>query len=87
MWLKRFIIIVPSLQIPLMPFDFGRYSPTWVEWSITAAGFAGFVLMFTLFAKMFPIISVWELAEAPEKVALGGKPVSTEETVRRYAAQ
>ncbi len=63
MWLKRFVIVVPTLQVPLMPFDFGRYQPTWVEWSITAGAFAGFVLIFALFSKLFPIISVWEVAE------------------------
>ncbi|MBI3954204.1 MAG: polysulfide reductase NrfD [Chloroflexi bacterium] len=69
MWLKRFVIVVPSLQVPLMPFDFGRYQPTWVEWSVTAGAFAGFILIFALFSKVFPIISVWEVAEQEEKAA------------------
>jgi hypothetical protein len=34
-----------------------------VEWSITAASFAGFVLIFALFAKLIPGISVWEMVE------------------------
>ena len=33
MWIKRFIIVVPTLEVPLMPFDFGTYTPTWVELS------------------------------------------------------
>src|SRR3989304_9544122 len=40
MWLKRFVIVIPSLQVPLMPFEFGAYNPTWVEWSITLGAFA-----------------------------------------------
>jgi molybdopterin-containing oxidoreductase family membrane subunit len=63
MWVKRFVIIIPSLQVPLMPFEFGSYAPTWVEWSVTAGAFAGFVLAFALFAKVFPLISIWEVAE------------------------
>ncbi|MBI2861081.1 MAG: polysulfide reductase NrfD [Chloroflexi bacterium] len=63
MWLKRFVIVVPSIQVPLMPFEFGSYSPTWVEWSITAAAVAGFVLVFAIFAKLIPLISIWEVAE------------------------
>jgi Ni/Fe-hydrogenase subunit HybB-like protein len=63
MWLKRFVIVVPSLEVPLMPYEWGVYSPTWVEYAITLGAFAAFALIFTLFAKVFPIISVWEVAE------------------------
>jgi len=63
MWLKRYLIVVSSLAAPGVPIDWGAYFPTWVEWSITAAGFAGFALLFALFAKVFPIISIWELRE------------------------
>ncbi|MDP2719629.1 MAG: NrfD/PsrC family molybdoenzyme membrane anchor subunit [Dehalococcoidia bacterium] len=67
MWIKRFIIVVPSLKVPLMPFEFGTYTPTWVEWSITAAAFAAFVLIFAVFAKIMPLISIWEVAEENEQ--------------------
>ena len=69
MWVKRFVIVVPSLQVPLMPFEFGIYTPTWVEWSITAAAFAAFVLIFAIFAKLMPIVSIWEVAEESETAA------------------
>lgn len=64
MWLKRFVIIVPSLALPQLAYDWGSYTPTWVEWSITAAAFAGFVLLYTVFSKIFPIVSIWETSEA-----------------------
>ncbi len=67
MWVKRFVIIVPSLQVPLMPFEYGTYTPTWVEVSVTAGLSAIFVLLFALFVKAFPIISIWEVAEEVEK--------------------
>jgi molybdopterin-containing oxidoreductase family membrane subunit len=66
MWIKRFVIVIPTLQVPLMPFEFGAYTPTWVEWSITAGAFAAFVLIFALFAKLVPLISIWEVAEESE---------------------
>ena len=69
MWVKRFIITVPSLQVPLMPFEFGAYTPTWVEWSITAAAFAAFMLIFALVVKFIPVISIWEMAEETETQA------------------
>ncbi|MBI4304671.1 MAG: polysulfide reductase NrfD, partial [Chloroflexi bacterium] len=66
MWIKRFVVVIPSLQVPLMPFEFGAYTPTWVEWSITAAAFAAFILIFAIAAKVIPLISVWEVAEEAE---------------------
>ncbi|MGZ6543698.1 MAG: NrfD/PsrC family molybdoenzyme membrane anchor subunit [Actinomycetota bacterium] len=63
MWLKRFVIVVPSMALPLMPYEWGTYRPTWVEWSITAAAFAAFALVFVLLARIFPVISVWEIQE------------------------
>ncbi|MFH0942260.1 MAG: NrfD/PsrC family molybdoenzyme membrane anchor subunit [Chloroflexota bacterium] len=66
MWIKRFIIIIPTLEVPLMPYEFGTYRPTWVEWSITAGAFAGFILIFAILAKVLPLISIWEVAEEAE---------------------
>ena len=65
MWIKRFVIIIPTLQVPLMPFDFefGTYTPSWVEISITSAGFAGFVLIIALLSKVMPIMPTWEMSE------------------------
>jgi molybdopterin-containing oxidoreductase family membrane subunit len=67
MWLKRFVIVIPSIQVPLMPFEFGSYNPSWVEWSITLGAFAAFVLIFTIFSKFMPLISIWEVKEEFEK--------------------
>lgn len=69
MWLKRFVIVIPSLALPVMPYEWGVYQPTWVEISISLAAIAAFALLFTLFAKVFPIISVWEVEEGWEQEA------------------
>jgi len=66
MWLKRLVIVVPSMALPLMPYEWGSYHPTWVEYSITAAGFAGFALVFIVLARIFPVISAWEIREGWE---------------------
>ena len=68
MWMKRFIIVIPTLAAPFMPVQTPggvalSYVPTWVEWSITAAAFATFTLLYFLFATVFPIISIWEVTE------------------------
>ncbi len=62
MWVKRFIIVVPTLALPQLAYDWGSYTPTWVELSITAAAVAGFTLLYTVFSRLFPIVSIWETA-------------------------
>lgn len=63
MFIERYLIIVPSLSHKNMPFIWGTYSPSWVEFSITAGAFAGFALMYTLFAKFFPMVAVTDVRE------------------------
>ena len=74
MWIERFLIIVPSLAHKFLPYSWGTYRPTWVEITITVGTFAGMALLYTLFAKAVPIISIWELKaglrKKPETVAV-----------------
>jgi molybdopterin-containing oxidoreductase family membrane subunit len=66
MWIERYVIVVTGLRVPLMPYEPASYTPTWVEWSLLAAGLALFALLITVFTKVFPIIAVWEVAEDHE---------------------
>ncbi len=66
MWIERYVIVVTGLRVPLMPYEPASYAPTWVEWSLLAAGLALFALLITVFTKVFPIIAVWEVAEDHE---------------------
>jgi len=66
MWLERFIIVVPTLSFPRLPFPHGVYAPTWVEWGETAGSLGLFALFYLLFTKFFPIISIWEIREGRE---------------------
>ena len=59
-WAKRFIIVVPSLLRPLLPFPSGSYSPTWIEWSIVAGTVALAILLYVVFIKVFPIVEAEE---------------------------
>jgi molybdopterin-containing oxidoreductase family membrane subunit len=61
MWLERYLIVVPSLARKFLPYSWGDYQPTWVEISITAGTFCGMALLYLLFSKAVPIISMWEL--------------------------
>ncbi len=63
MWVERYFIVVTGLRAPLLPYEPANYTPTWVEWSITAGGFAFFALLVVLFVKVFPIMAVYEMVE------------------------
>jgi molybdopterin-containing oxidoreductase family membrane subunit len=61
MWLERFLIVVPSLGHKYLPYAWATYRPRPVELLITISTFAAMVLLYTLFAKFVPIISIWEM--------------------------
>jgi Ni/Fe-hydrogenase subunit HybB-like protein len=67
MWLERFTIVIPTLVNPRLPYERGFYHPTWVEFSLTAGCFAAFILLYAVFSKLFPIVSVWEIREGREQ--------------------
>ncbi len=66
MWLERFTIVIPSLSNPRVRIHTFVYVPSWVEWSLMAGCFAAFALLYMGFTKLFPIVSIWELAAADE---------------------
>lgn len=75
MWLKRYVIVVPTLGSPFMPPSTTHgshlvYIPTWVEWTITVSAFAASCLFYIIFSKIFPIVSIWEVAETPGTIAV-----------------
>lgn len=64
LWITRFVIVVPSLTRPYLPYPTGSYTPTWVEWSLVGGTFAIVILFYTLFTKFFPIVSLTEIERA-----------------------
>jgi Ni/Fe-hydrogenase subunit HybB-like protein len=63
LWIKRYLIIIPTLETPLLPLqdmrpEYIHYTPTLVEWLLTFAGIALFLLLFFLFSKLLPIVPI-----------------------------
>jgi molybdopterin-containing oxidoreductase family membrane subunit len=78
MWLERFVIIVPTLTRQRLPIEQAFYIPTWVEWSILAGCISFFMLLYTLFTKVFPIVPIWEVREGRQKsIAEVGERIKT----------
>ena len=64
-WFKRYLIVIPSLRHPYLPIQdvdesYLHYYPTWEEWAITLASFAGVLFIITLLIRVFPIIPIRE---------------------------
>ncbi len=63
MYAERFLIIVPSLARRNDPFIWHNYFPTWVEFSIMAGALSMFLLLYTIFTKLFPIMAISDIQE------------------------
>jgi Ni/Fe-hydrogenase subunit HybB-like protein len=80
MWLERFLIVVPTLGHKYLPYAWGPYQPSKIEIMIMISTFAAMGLLYTLFAKFVPIISIWEL-----KVGEHPFPVETAAEAKEHA--
>src|SRR5437763_1275801 len=74
MWLERFLIIVPALSHKYLSYSWGHYRPRTPEILLLISTFGAMVLLYVLFSKVVPIISIWamqigehpQLAQQPE---------------------
>jgi Ni/Fe-hydrogenase subunit HybB-like protein len=72
MWVKRYLIVVPTLETPLLPIEdirpeYIKYSITWVEWALTFGGVATFLFLFTIAAKFMTLIPVSEVTDKEDE--------------------
>jgi molybdopterin-containing oxidoreductase family membrane subunit len=66
MFLERYLIVIPTMTNPMLPYEEVTYVPSWVEASIILLGFAIIILGIMVFIKFFPVISIWEMKEGIE---------------------
>ncbi len=69
---NRYLIVIPNMMHPFIPIQnppagYATYFPTIIEWLVSAAAMAGFVLVMILLFKHFPIVTIWETEEGVEK--------------------
>jgi Ni/Fe-hydrogenase subunit HybB-like protein len=69
MWFERFLFIVTTLAHHYLPQNWGHYAPTVPEVLICLGGFGWFVMLFLLFIKIFPCMSVAETMERQHAAA------------------
>jgi molybdopterin-containing oxidoreductase family membrane subunit len=69
MWFERFVLVVTSLAHNYDPAKWGSYTPSIVEIALTIGFFGWFALLFLVFIKLFPSVSVAETMEAEHAAA------------------
>ena len=69
MWYERFVIIAGGVAHGYMPHAWGLYRPTGIELGIMLGSFSLFFVLFLLFAKHLPSMSMTELKETVGKGA------------------
>jgi Ni/Fe-hydrogenase subunit HybB-like protein len=63
MWMERFMIVVTGLAQDFLPSSWGLFLPTWVDWAMLAGSIGLFALLFLLFLRALPAISIFEMRE------------------------
>jgi len=61
MWLERFVIIVTSLHRDFLPSSWGMYYPTAWDFSTFFGTVGLFILLFFIFVRVLPMISIFEM--------------------------
>ena len=61
MWLERFVIVVTSLHRDFLPSAWGRFSPTFWDWSTYLGTIGLFLTLMFLFLRVLPMISMFEM--------------------------
>jgi molybdopterin-containing oxidoreductase family membrane subunit len=80
MYLERYLIVAVTLGRNELPFDWGSYIPHIPEILITVGAFSLIGFLFLAFAKLFPLIPIWEVYEgqmAHELRRIGRQAVPT----------
>ena len=72
MWMERFMIVVTSLHRDFLPSAWGMFYPTGWDWGMLAGSIGFFLLLFLLFVRFLPAISIFEMRELAHASA-GGK--------------
>jgi len=63
MWLERWMIVTPTLSMGHHPQAFNTMWPGWVEWAMVGGSFGWFGMLFLVFVKVFPSVSMYEVKE------------------------
>jgi Ni/Fe-hydrogenase subunit HybB-like protein len=85
MWLERFVIVICSLQRPHLPSAWLEYAPTTWDWTTLLGSMGLFLLLWFLFIRLLPAISMHEMRQQVSEAGAGqpdGREPATVSRVR-----
>jgi len=71
MWMERFLIVVSSLHRDFLPSSWGMFYPTAWDWTHLLGSIGLFAVLFMLFVRFLPAISISEIREMLHEGAQG----------------
>jgi Ni/Fe-hydrogenase subunit HybB-like protein len=63
MWMERFIIVITSVHRDFLPSSWGMFYPTRWDWMHLFGSMGLFAVLFLLFIRLLPAISIYEMRE------------------------
>jgi molybdopterin-containing oxidoreductase family membrane subunit len=64
MWLERWMIVAPTFSNGYYPWTWDHAQwPSMVQWGMVFGSFGWFALLFMVFCKVFPSVSMYEVKE------------------------
>lgn len=67
MWLERLMLIVTSLYRDFLPAAWGMFYPTLWDWIFLGCTIGFFFMLFLLFARFLPVVSIFEITKEKAK--------------------
>ncbi len=67
MWVKRVLIVIPAMELPLIGEGMSVYSPSWVELMLTGAAVAAVPWGLMVLFRFVPVLPIAEMIEAPHQ--------------------
>ena len=63
MWLDRWMMVSPTLSLSYQPFTWMVVWPSMTQWAVVCGSFGWFGLLFLVFVKVVPSVSMYEVKE------------------------
>lgn len=67
MWLERYLIVISTLHQDFLPSAWGPYQPTFWDWALFIGTLGLFFLLFLLFVRLLPVVSIFEVRQLVAK--------------------
>jgi molybdopterin-containing oxidoreductase family membrane subunit len=78
MWLERFVIVITSLHRDFLPSSWGMYYPTIWDWMTFLGTIGLFLVLFFLFIRFLPMISIFEMRTMAPAAKMHESPTAGE---------